>query len=125
MVSQEAILIAEQQLLKALEKGDLSQLDVLLHEDLLFNLPTGHTINKEQDMEAYRSGKMIIDVINASNHQINLIEDSAIVTALIKMKGQYCGDHFDSTFKIIRVWKLFKDQWKVIGGSSIAFMEDQ
>ncbi len=125
MVNKEAILEVEHQLLQALKQRDLTQLDLLLHEDLLFNLPTGHTITKAQDVEVYRSGKMIIDEISASSYQICLIEDNAVVTALVKMKGAYFEDHFDGAFKIMRVWRLFKNQWKVIGGSSIACIENE
>jgi len=100
-------------------KCDLKKLDELLHEELLFSIPNGQTITKAIDIETYGSGNMKIDEIKSSEQEINLIEDNAIVSVVIDMKGRYFDYSLDGKYKIIRIWKLFNSHFKVIAGSSI------
>ena len=57
---------SEIKLLAAIKNADTVILDQLLHEDLLFNLPTGQTITKSDDMQTYRSGNMRVESLEAS-----------------------------------------------------------
>lgn len=114
-----AILNAEKELLLAMKNADVEKLDELIHEDLLFNIPNGQTVTKSMDLETYSSGNMKITDIEASEHLINFVGDNAIVSVIVEMKGQYFDYVIDGTFKIVRVWKLINNQWKVIAGSSI------
>jgi len=116
--SKESIIKVEQEILKAMKNCDIKKLDELLHEEILFNIPNGQAITKNQDLETYRSGNMNIDEIKSSDQKINLIGEIAIVSVTIKMKGKYFDFSLDGKYKILRVWKLFNTQWKVIAGSS-------
>ncbi|MFY0600184.1 MAG: nuclear transport factor 2 family protein [Cyclobacteriaceae bacterium] len=117
--STKEIAAAEQDLLNAMKNCDIQKLDELLHDDLLFNIPTGHTITKTMDLETYSSGNMKIQEISPSNQQINLIGDNAIVSISVEMKGVYMNKSLDGKYRLIRVWKLLHNKWKVIAGSSI------
>ncbi len=110
----------EKELLNAMKNCNVKKLDQLLHGALLFNIPSGETTTKSMDLDTYRSGNMRINQINSLEQQINLIGDNAIVSAVIDMKGMYFDYSLDGKYKIIRVWKLFHNNWKVIAGSSIA-----
>lgn len=70
-----AIVNVEIELLTAIKNADVLALERILHDDLLFNLPDGQTITKEFDLNSYRSGKMKIDVLEASDQVINVIDD--------------------------------------------------
>lgn len=113
------IIRLEQEILDAMEHCDVKRLNELLHEDLLFNIPNGQTITKDMDLETYSSGKMKINGIKSSEQEINLIEDNAIVSVIIQMKGMYFDYSLDGKYKIIRIWKSINNQWKVIAGSSM------
>jgi len=117
------IVYAEKELLSAMKEGNIDMLDTLLHEDLLFNIPTGQTITKDMDLANYRSGGMKIDEITASDQEISLIDNVAIVSVLVEMKGTYIDHSLDGKYKIIRVWKLVGSQLKVIAGSSMILYE--
>ena len=117
--SRESILSMEQKILSAMLESDIVSLDKLIHKDLLFNIPNGQTINKELDLENYRSGNMKIVSIKSSNQSINVIEDTAVVSATVVMKGTFMKHNLDGEYRIIRVWKMFGNTWKVIAGSSI------
>lgn len=115
----ETIVNAEVELLTAIKNADVATLDKMLHEDLLFNLPTGQTITKEFDLESYRSGKMKVEVLEASDQTINIIDDSAVVAVTLLLKGSYDHNPFEGTFRYVRVWKQLNESIKVIAGSCV------
>lgn len=115
----DAIVNAEIELLTAIKNADVSTLDKMLHDDLLFNLPDGQTITKEFDLETYRSGKMKIEVLEASDQIIRIIGDTAVVSVIVLLKGSYDNNVISNSFRYIRVWKQFDESLKVIAGSCI------
>lgn len=94
----ENIVNAEIELLTAIKTADIPTLDNMLHDDLLFNLPDGQTITKEFDLESYRSGKMNIQVLEASDQLINIIGDTAVVAVTVMLKGSYDGSILSGVF---------------------------
>lgn len=124
-VENDAIIKVEKELLNAMKNCDVKKLDELLHEKLFFNIPNGQTITKAMDMATYSSGNMRIDKIKSSKQKINLIGDNAIVSVIIDMKGTYYDYSLDGKYKIIRIWKSFNNEWKVIAGSSIEIKKKQ
>lgn len=112
-----SVVNAEIELLTAIKYADVSVLEKMLHDDLLFNLPDGETITKEFDLNTYRSGKMKIDFLEASDQIINCIGDTAIVSVAVSLKGNYDNNPINGTFRYIRVWKQFGEDLKVIAGS--------
>lgn len=115
----ETVINAEIELLTAIKDSDVLVLEKILHDDLLFNLPDGQTITKDFDLQSYRSGKMKIDSLEASDQIINIIDDSAVVAVTISLKGTYETNPIKGIFKYIRVWKQFENNLKVIAGSCI------
>lgn len=115
----EAVVNAEIELLTAIKNADISVLEKILHDDLLFNLPSGNTITKEFDLTSYRSGKMKVDALEASDQIINLIGDTAVVAVTVSLRGVFDTNSINGAFRYIRVWKQFEEGLKVIAGSSI------
>jgi len=113
----ETVVNAEIELLTAIKNSDVSVLEKILHDDLLFNLPDGQTITKEYDLNAYRSGKMKIDVLESSDQIISVIDDVAVISVMVLLKGTYDDHPLDGVFRYIRVWKQINENLKVIAGS--------
>lgn len=120
MSTTDHIIENEKALLLAIKNRDLHTLDILLHDELLFNLPNGQTISKKDDLDTHQSGLMKIFSIEAQAQQINIIGDTAIVAVTIALQGQYVNDAIDGNFRYLRVWKQFNEQWKIIAGSCTA-----
>ncbi|SEP17043.1 protein of unknown function [Flavobacterium sp. CF108] len=118
-MEKDLIVNAEIELLTAIKNADVSVLERILHDDLLFNLPTGETITKEFDLNSYRSGKMKIDSLEASDQIINIIDNTAVVTVSVSLKGTYDNNPINGVLKYIRVWKQFDGHLKVIAGSCV------
>lgn len=118
-MEKDLIVNAEIELLTAIKYADVEVLEKLLHDDLLFNLPDGQTITKEFDLNSYRSGKMKVDSLEASDQIINIIDNAAVVTVSVSLKGTYENNPINGVFKYIRVWKQFDEHLKVIAGSCV------
>lgn len=116
----ETVVNAEIQLLTAIKNADVSVLEKILYDDLLFNLPDRNTITKEFDLNSYRSGKMKVDSVEASDQIINIIDDTAVVAVTVSLKGAFDNNPINGVFRYIRVWQQFEDSLKVIAGSCIA-----
>lgn len=118
-MSKDQIMEAERRLLESMEKNNIDDLNELLHDELLFVIPTGQTVTKEMDLSNMRSGNLKIEAVSSSEQEINLLGDNAIVSVVIHLKGAYLGQPIDGKFKYIRIWKWFGSKWKVIGGAGI------
>jgi Domain of unknown function (DUF4440) len=117
MTQEEQIIDCENSLLNAIKNTDINTLDGLLHDSLIFNIPTGQTITKEMDIENYRSGIMVVYDILATDQIIKTIENISTVVVTIHLKAKYADQIIDGKFRYLRVWKLFDNSWKVIAGS--------
>jgi ketosteroid isomerase-like protein len=111
------IIDCENRLLDAIRNGDINTLDELLHDSLIFNIPTGQTITKEMDIENYRSGIMSVYDISTTDQTIKTIDNISTVVVTIHLKAKYADQIIDGKFRYLRVWKLFNNSWKIIAGS--------
>jgi len=111
----------ENKLLTAVMKSDVSALDELIHDDLIFNLPDGQTATKAMDLDAYRSGRMKITEISASEREIRIVDHAAVVAVTIELKGSFQDTTIDGNYRYLRVWQLHQDKWKIIAGSCTLF----
>ena len=116
---QKEIEFNEDRIIEAMRNHDVKVLDELLHEDLLFVIPNGSLITKAMDIENFKSGNVHIESISTNNQSIQLIDDNAIVSVLIDLKGAFLNQPFQGTFRYLRVWKLIEEKWKVIAGSGV------
>lgn len=115
----EEVLNLENRLYSAIKESNIQALDELLHEDLLFMVPSGDVITKEIDLNTYRDGSLKIKELTPNVEDLNIIDDVAIITLTMVLKGNYNGEPFESKYRYIRFWKESSDGIKVIGGSGI------
>lgn len=113
------ILNQENKLYKAIQESDIAMLDELLHEDLLFVIPSGEVITKEMDLQTYRSGNIKINKLIPKVENLNLLDDLAVITLTIELQGSYQKEAFENRYRYIRFWKKFPEGIKVVGGSGI------
>ena len=119
MSLKELIIEQEKRLLHAFENKDLAIIDELLHDDAQFVYPNGQQVTKSNVLDNYRSGNSAFNTIIASEQLITLIDDTAIVTMILELKGNYYDQQISSLFQYIRVWKLFGSDWRVIAVSGV------
>ena len=78
----------------------------------------GQILTKSMDLDNYRSDQIKIEALDPSERRIRMINDMAIVTVKIKLKGKYMEHHLDENLQYLRVWTQEGDDWKVIAGSA-------
>ncbi|MGH1394273.1 MAG: nuclear transport factor 2 family protein [Trichormus sp.] len=118
------VIANEKNLLSAMKTNNVELLDQLLHDELLFNGPSGETATKAMDMENYRSGNINLHTVESSDLMLNMVADDVVVAVTVEIKGNYLGQEIDGKFRYLRVWKLFENNWKVIAGSVVTLSTD-
>ena len=127
MITNEIVMLHERRLLQAVKASDIEKLNELLHDDLLFHVPSGDVITKKMDLDSHRAGNMVVEDIAATNYVVNIVGDVAVVSLVleargsIKMetKGKIFNQRMDGRFRYLRIWKKDGNLLRVIGGSCI------
>lgn len=114
----------EKKLLSAMKTNNVELLDQLLHDELLFNGPSGETASIAMDLENYRSGNINLHTLESSDLMLNMVGDDIVVAVTVEILGNYLGQEIDGKFRYLRVWKLFENNWKVIAGSVVTLNTD-
>lgn len=120
MLTKNEILNLENNLYRAILNNDTETLDKLLHNDLLFIIPSGETITKEIDLKTYSEGNLKIEKLIPNVEKLNIIDDLAVITLQMELGGTCNNEPFESKYRYIRFWKKISDEIKVVGGSGIA-----
>ncbi len=117
MTQKDQITECEHELLEAIKAEDTNNLDDLIHNELIFNIPTGQTITKEEDINNYCSGILKVFEILPTDQVIKSIDDIATVAVTVLLKAKYADQNINCKFRYLRVWKRVENSWKVIAGS--------
>jgi len=118
-ITKEDIILAENNLITGITTSDIVLLNKILHDDLLFLAPNGETITKQIDLASHERGEMKVEQLIPTIEEINIINNTAIAVLVYETKGTMLGTPIKGKFRYIRVWSLFSDGLKVIGGSCI------
>lgn len=99
--------------------SDVGALDELLAPELIFTNHLGQLLGKETDLAAHRSGMLKVRELKASEQQVRLNGDVAIVSVRVQLSGTYDGNPANGDFRFTRVWALSPDKtWRVIAAHS-------
>lgn len=111
------IVAIENKLIEGIKTSNVTVLNQLLHDDLLFIAPNGQTVTKQMDLAAHRAGQMVVEQFLLTVEEIKIIGDNAVAVVVYDTKGKMLGNPIEGRFRYIRIWKQFADGLKVIGGS--------
>lgn len=116
---EDRIIEAEEKLRLAMLHSDVKALDELLSSRLIFTNHLGHLVGKEEDLAGHRSGALKLNSLSASERQILLTGDVAIVSVRMELSGSYNGAPTNGIFRFTRVWSQSEDgTWQIIAGHS-------
>ena len=99
-------------------RADLTALDDLISDELLFTGPDGRPGTKEQDMEAYRSGTVKFMAHVPEELRIRRVgSDVAISSLRTQLTVDVAGNLSRGTYRYTRVWAREDGRvWRVVGG---------
>ena len=106
----------EDRLRQAMLTNDVSTLDELIADTLVFTMIDGSVLNKEADLAAHRSGVLKIASMEPSDQHIQNYGDVAVVAVRMHMHGTYAGSDFEGVNQYTRVWLRTRGRWQIIAG---------
>ncbi|MDN7933027.1 nuclear transport factor 2 family protein [Burkholderia metallica] len=100
----------------AMLANDVDALDALLDDDLVFIVPTGQIISKEDDLAAHRAKLLRLDKLDVQEMHAYAIEEMTLTTTKAVLAGQFYGTAFDGVFAYTRLWRRTPAGWRVVAG---------
>ncbi len=119
------ISILEKKLWDAFAAKHLEVIAELLHNDALFVYPNGQVLTKAMVLDNYHNDNSAFTKLLASEEEISLVGDSAVVTLRLELNGKYFEEEINAQFRYLRVWKLTNSAWQVIAVSGVSLPKDK
>ena len=112
------IVVLEARLRMAQLGADLTALDDLISDDLLFTGPDGQLGSKAQDLEAYRSGTVKFIEHVPEELRIRRVSADVSISALrAQLTVDVAGSLARGAYRYTRIWAREDGQaWRVVGG---------
>jgi ketosteroid isomerase-like protein len=108
----------EARLYTAVLASNVSELDLLIAEDLLFAGPTGELATKAMDLELHRTGGTQFHEFVPKELELRVwSEHFVIASAKIFLSGAYLGNAFAGDYRYMRIWRKGNNGWQIVGGS--------
>ncbi|WP_321959436.1 nuclear transport factor 2 family protein [Burkholderia cenocepacia] len=107
---------SETALRAAMLANDVEALDVLLDDDLVFTVPTGQVISKEDDLAAHRAKLLRLDALDAIEMRASAVDEMILTTTRAALAGRFDGAAFTGTFAYTRLWRRSGAHWRVVAG---------
>lgn len=117
-VADQEIVILEARIRAAQLNADVTALEDLISDDLLFTGPDGQLGTKVQDIEAYRSGTVKFMAHVPEELRIRRVSaDVAISSLRAQLTVDVAGNLSRGTYRYTRVWAREDGRtWRVVGG---------
>ncbi|KVD47826.1 DUF4440 domain-containing protein [Burkholderia sp. ABCPW 11] len=113
---------SETALRAAMLANDVDVLDALLDDDLVFTVPTGQVISKEDDLAAHRAKLLRLDTLDVHEMRACAIDGMILTTTRATLAGHFDGTAFAGTFAYTRLWRRSGANWRVIAGHASQIM---
>jgi ketosteroid isomerase-like protein len=112
------IVALEARLRDAQLNANVSELDALISNDLLFTGPDGQLGTKAQDLEAHRSGVVRFREHVPEELRIRRVgADVAVIALRTRLAVEVAGTLTRGNFRYTRIWAREADgEWRVVGG---------
>ena len=109
----------EERLKEAMLQSNVSELNELLADDLMFTNHLGQIMTKQDDIEAHRSKELKINELVLTEQKIKTNNNMAVVTVKAHIKGSFNGVTSESDFRFTRVWSKTQNEiWEITAGHS-------
>lgn len=102
--------------------NDVDALDALLDDDLVFTVPTGQVISKEDDLSTHRAKLLRLDRLDFHETRACSVGEMILTTTKAALVGRFDGAAFDGTFAYTRLWRRSGADWRVVAGHASQVM---
>lgn len=111
---------AEQRLQTAIRAGDVTALDLLLDDRVVYTGPDGSTVTKQEDLAAHRSRALAVDVLDQQELHVIVVGDTGITRVLARLEGTAGGRPFSALLRYTRAWVHAGGAWRVLAAHASA-----
>jgi hypothetical protein len=108
----------EEQLRLAMLRSDVSVLDALIADELLFVGPDGSVLGKAADLELHRSGAQRISQLDFTDLLVRDHGVVAVTSVMARVVGTFNEQSFSGQFRYMRTWARIGAGWQVVAGSA-------
>ena len=115
-LSDDLLVASELALRQAQLASDVSALERLVDDALVFTGPDGALYGKHDDLDAHRRGLIRITRLEPSEERIQRFGEIAVVSVRMEMSGSFQGKAFAGPFRYTRVWCARADGWRIVAG---------
>ncbi|AOJ26932.1 nuclear transport factor 2 family protein [Burkholderia seminalis] len=102
--------------------NDVDALDTLLDDDLVFTVPTGQILSKEDDLSAHRAKLLRLEKLDVHEMRACAIDAMILTTTKATLAGHFDGIAFDGTFAYTRLWRRSGTGWRIVAGHASQVM---
>ncbi|NTZ88540.1 nuclear transport factor 2 family protein [Burkholderia metallica] len=106
----------------AMLANDVEALDALLDDELVFTVPTGQIISKEDDLTAHRTKLLRLDTLDVHEMHTRAIDEMILTTTRATLAGHFDGTAFAGMFAYTRLWRRSGAHWRVVAGHASQVM---
>ena len=109
----------------AVEKGDATTMSRILADDFVLRTGSGKTFSKADLLASARDGKTVYEHQEAGSRTVRVWGDTAVVTALLWLKGVDSGKPFDYRLWYSDTYVRTAQGWRyVFGQASLPLRRD-
>ena len=108
------IIAAERHWVEVYRRNDAELLGNILTEDFIYTSPTGEKVSREVYLTNLRDRVVEMKSVAASDEEVRIHGDCAVVTATWTVDEAYRGTPFQGPARITRVWVREDKVWKAV-----------
>ena len=110
---------AERQLQAAQLASDVTTLDALIDDELLFTGPDGSLLTKADDLNAHRSGSQVLRELEELDLRVRVVGSTGVTWVLAALAGSVDGAPFAGRVRYTRTWTLSSTTgWKIVAAQA-------
>lgn len=118
--SKQEIESLEAELAQAMLHNNVTALDRLLADEVIFTDPQGGVINKAQDLALHRAGVLVVTTYEVDDLTSLVLDSTAVTNMKVKVVGTFKDEPFEGIYRYTRTYLKQNGQWKIIAAQATA-----
>ena len=110
----------EVELREAMLRNDITTLDRLLADEVIFTDPQGSVIDKVEDLSVHQSGNLVVTSYETDELIVRVFGSTAITNLKVRLTGLFKGESFSGVYRYTRTYLKQNERWQIIAAQATA-----
>ncbi|WP_375470029.1 nuclear transport factor 2 family protein [uncultured Nostoc sp.] len=110
----------EVELREAMLRNDITALDRLLADEVIFTDPQGSVIDKVEDLSLHQSGDLVVTSYETDELIVRVFGSTGITNLKVRLTGLFKGESFSGVYRYTRTYLKQNEQWQIIAAQATA-----